>query len=120
MDAFLADLRERYGEAAVTTRQVAAEMLIKVSGVLIPRRGGVTTDALVVLAPTFQTNGARPPVYFKPGTTQPNGRPGKNVNQVLVHGEPWLGTSWQFEWAPSLPAWTLVEGAVRRFATNEG
>lgn len=119
MDAFIADLRAHYGEEAVATRQVGLEVLVKVAGITVPRRKGPTTDALVVLTPTFRTSGGRPPVYFKPGTTQPDGRPGRNVQQTLVHGEPWLSMSWQFEWTPAMPAWELVEGAVRRFTVNE-
>lgn len=119
MDAFVADLRAHYGDEAVLRRQVGAEMLAKVVGFDIPGRKGVKTDALVVLSQGFRTNGGRPPVYFKPGTVQPNGRPGRNVTQTLVHGEPWLSMSWQFEWTPAMPAWTLVEGAARRFTVNE-
>lgn len=119
MDAFLSELRSHYGDDAVAMRQVGSAVLVKVAGVPIPRRKSQTTDALVVLNPGFRTSGGRPPVYFKPGTTQPNGRPGRNVNQTLVHGEPWLSMSWQFEWTPAMPAWALVEGAVRRFTVNE-
>ncbi len=119
MDAFTSDLRAHYGEEAVATREVGGQVLVKVAGVPVPRRKGLTTDALVVLTPTFRTSGGRPPVYFKPGITQPNGRAGRNVNQTLVHGEPWLSMSWQFEWTPTMPAWALVEGAVRRFTVNE-
>ena len=119
MDAFVAELRAHYGNDAVVTRQVGSEVLAKVAGVTIPRRNGATTDALVVLNPGFRTNGSRPPVHFKPGTTQPNGRPGRNVTPNLVHGESWLSMSWQFEWTPTMPAWALVEGAVRRFTVNE-
>jgi len=119
MDAFVSDLRAHYGDAAVATRQVDSQVLVKVTGVPVPHRKGTTTDALVVLTPTFRSNSGRPPVYFKPGTTQPNGRAGRNVNQTLVYGEPWLSMSWQFEWTPAMPAWALVEGAVRRFTVNE-
>jgi hypothetical protein len=118
MDAFIGELRAHYGDDAVTTRQAGSEVLVKVAGVPIPRRNGTNTDAMVVLSPTFRTNGARPPVYFKPGTTQPNGRSGRNVTQTIVHGEPWLQMSWQFAWTPTMPAWALVEGAVRRFAVD--
>ena len=119
MDAFLAGLRAHYGEAAVATRTVPGQLLVSVAGVHIPRRNGTTTDALVALPLDFRTSGARPQVYFKPGTTQPNGRPGRNVNPTMVHGESWLSMSWQFDWAPTMPAWALVEGAVRRFTVNE-
>jgi hypothetical protein len=119
MDAFVAGLKSQYGEAAVTTRAVDGRLLVKVMGVPIPRRNGTTTDALVVLVPDFRTSGGRPAVFFKPGTTQPNGRQGRNVNATLLHGEPWLTMSWQFEWSATMPAWALVEGAVRRFAVNE-
>ncbi len=119
MDAFIADLRARYGSEVVTTRQVGSDVLVRVAGVAIPSRRGTATDALVVLSPNFRTNGGRPPVYFRPGTTQPNGRQGRNVTPTLVHGEPWLSMSWQFEWTPAMPAWTLVEGAARRFTVNE-
>src|SRR5438105_4185503 len=119
MDAFVAGLRAHYADAAITTRAVPGLLLVKVAGVSIPRRNGATTDALVALPPDFRTSGARPQVYFKPGTTQPNGRPGRNVNPTMVHGESWLSMSWQFEWNAATPAWTLVEGAVRRFSVNE-
>lgn len=119
MDAFVSELRTQYGDDAVATRQVGSELLVKVMGLGVPGRKGVTTDALVPLVPGFRTSGGRPLVYFKPGTTQPNGRPGRNVNQTLVHGEPWLAMSWQFEWTPAMPAWALVEGAARRFTVNE-
>ena len=118
MDAFIADLRLRYGADAVSTRTVGTETLVKVTGVPVPRRN-VITDALIVLGANFRNSGGRPPVYFKPGTTQPNGQPGRNVNATLVHGESWLSMSWQFDWSADMPAWALVEGAVRRFSIND-
>ena len=119
MDAFVKELRGHYGDDAIVTRPVGSELLVKVVGLSVPGRKGVTTDALVHLTPGFRTSGGRPAVYFKPGTTQPNARPGRNVNPALVHGEPWLSMSWQFEWTPAMPTWALVEGAVRRFTVNE-
>jgi len=119
MQMFIAELRQRYGADAVSTRMMGTETLVKVAGVPVPHRSNVMTDVLIVLASNFRTNGGRPPVYVKPGTTQPNGRPGRNVNPALVHGESWLGMSWQFDWSAGLPAWTLVEGAVRRFSIND-
>src|SRR5260221_3522383 len=120
MDAFVAALKAHYGDGAVSTRTVPGKLLVKVTGVPIPRRNGATTDALVVLLPDFRTSGARPPVYFKPGTTQPNGNQGRNVSNTLVEGEPWLQMSWQFDWNAAMSEWTLVEGAVRRFSINDG
>ena len=118
MEMFIAELRLRYGADAVSSRSVGAETLVKVTGVSIPGRK-VTTDVLIVLNANFRIGGGRPPVFFKPETTQPNGRPGRNVGATLVHGESWLTASWQFDWSPDLPAWALVEGAVRRFTVNE-
>jgi hypothetical protein len=118
MDTFLADVRSRYGDDAVTIRKVGTVNLVRISPVQMPRRRG-TTSVLVELPEGFRSNGVRPGVYVAPGTTQPNGRPGKNVNSVIAHGEPWLSFSWQFPWDVTMPGWTLVEGALRRFAQDE-
>jgi hypothetical protein len=119
MDATLADLRSRYGDPAVSVRQAPGTTLLKVAGVRIPRRNGVQTDVLLELPDGCLARGERPRVYVADGTTQPNGRRGRNVNPTMVHGENWLTFSWSFEWSPSQPAWALVEGAVRRFTVDE-
>lgn len=120
MDAFIGDLRARYGIGAIFVQQAAASAtFIKVVGVGIPGRKGITTDVLLSVSPSFRSDGARPTVHYRPGTAQPNGRPGRNVTPTLVNGEPWLAASWQFDWDPTMPAWVLVEGALRRFTVNE-
>ena len=119
MEAVVAELRTHYGDGEVAFRRSGTSTLVRVNGVGLPRRKGKTIDVLIDLQDGFRQSGSRPPVYVALGTTQPNGRPGRNVNPAQVHGEPWLSFSWSFEWRPGDLAWLLVEGAVRRFSVNE-
>ena len=119
-EALLSDLRAQYGDAAVATRRVGSSTLARVGPVPIPMRANVTTEVLLDVVDGFRQNGARPAVYVRDGTVQPNGQRGRNVNPMLVHGETWLSFSWAFDWDASQPAWVLVEGALRRFTINDG
>lgn len=117
-DAFLADLRERYGGEAVSVRTSGSITLARIRAARVPRRK-VTTDVLVELPTGCLERGERPRVFVADGTTQPNGRRGRNVNPTQVHGETWLSFSWSFDWSARLPGWALVEGALRRFSIDE-
>jgi hypothetical protein len=119
-EALLSDLRTQYGDAAVATRRVGTSTLVRVGPVPIPQRENVTTEVLLDVVDGFRQSGARPTLYVRDGTVQPNGHRGRNVNPTLVHGENWLSFSWAFDWHVSQPAWVLVEGALRRFAINDG
>lgn len=121
MDALVSELRSHYGEDAVAVRTVeSAITLVRVAGIRIPKRNpAVFTDVLVELRPDFRKTDARPATYVRPGTVQPNGRPGKNVTAVQFHGESWLQFSWRMAWKSTDPGWALIEGAVRRFSINE-
>ena len=84
----------------------------------IPRRSA-TTDGLIEVADGSLERGERPKVYAREDTVQPNGQRGKNVNPIQVHGETWLTFSWSHEWTTNMPAWVLMEGAIRRFSIDE-
>lgn len=118
VEKFVEDLREFYGNHAVTTRQAGTTLLVKLMDISIPRRRE-KTDVLLEIPEGSLARGERPRVYVRDGTKQPNGRPGKNVTATQVHGETWLTFSWEFGWVAAAPAWALVEGAVRRFAHDE-
>jgi hypothetical protein len=118
VDTFIQGLKSQYPDVSVRPGGGGAT-LVRIDRVAIPGDDGRYTSVLVILQPGFRTSGARPPIYVAPGTTLPNGAPGRNVTPTQVEGETWLQFSFNFPWRPEDEPWKLVEGALRRFLKSE-